>query len=90
MKYFFLAVSKGVWFVLILTITSFAGVIRGVWIESDRLARLWESQLVMGGRTPPPPGYLSSIYYVVRMFAFALMIAYLILFSRLVEWIFVR
>lgn len=65
----------------VLTIGSFTALVKGVWMESDRLARLWEAE----GRRGRPP--LPTEYLVVRIAAFVLMLIYLAAFFWLVNWI---
>jgi len=50
MRNFLVAVIKGFLFVTILTISSVAGLFKGIWEESDRLARLWMMQVGSGGK----------------------------------------
>jgi hypothetical protein len=93
MRAFLYALFSGIVFVTILTIGSFTAVINGVWLESDRLARLWEIQLlgeVRRGRPPLPMGYMGSLYWIIRMFAFVLMLIWIMGFSLFLYWIFFR
>ncbi len=65
----------------VLTIGSFTALVRGVWAESDRMARLWEAK----GRRGRPP--LPTEYLMVRIAACVLMVAYLAAFFWLVNWL---
>jgi hypothetical protein len=76
MKNFLIVLLKGMGFILILSISSFAGILKGIWVESDRLARLWEAQLE-GGSLRFPPTYGGTMYWIIRIFAFALMCVYI-------------
>lgn len=76
MKNFLIVLLKGMGFILILSISSFVGIIKGIWVESDRLARLWEHQLGEG-RLLFPPSYGGTMYWMLRIFGFVLMCVYI-------------
>lgn len=86
MRGFFWGLIHGIGFIFILSLGAFSGIIKGVWEQSDRMARIWE--LEWSSIIKETISY-SPLFFILRLFAFILMILYLLLLSWGIFWILV-
>jgi hypothetical protein len=92
MKDFFGTIFKGMVYVAILAVSSVAGLLKGIWDESDRMARLYEIEWSVAWRNrgiPPPPIY-GAMYVIIRIFAFLLELVILTVLFHFLEVVVVR
>jgi hypothetical protein len=75
---------RGVGFVVIMTVVALAAVLRGVWEQSDFVARAWITQLAFSRMDSRFEG---SMYWAIRFTACMVMLVCLLLFSRILMWI---
>ena len=83
-RQFLVLFMRGVGFVVIMTVVALSAVLRGVWEQSDFVARAWITQLVFSRMDSRFEG---SMYWAIRATACVVMLGCLLLFSRMLFWI---
>lgn len=82
-KQFFAFLIRGIGFAAIMLIVTMSGVLRGIWTQSEDVAKVWIKELAF---TRIDSRLESPMYWVIRLVALLMMIVCLLILSQLLTY----
>jgi len=78
---------RGIGFTVIMMITALFAILRGVWEQSDFVARVWMSQVAL---LRMDSRFDSGMYWTVRITVIFLLLVFVEIVARLIWWMVLR